>query len=100
MSALGACNIVAAIGPCIGKKSYVVEEDFLQEFPDDLDCIEKQEGAWHVDLRKIAHKQLAAVPDVEDVPFDTYDSPGVFFSCRRFLSANEPVRTQASVIML
>jgi copper oxidase (laccase) domain-containing protein len=117
MVALGGRNIVAAVGPSIGKKNYTVEDDFLQEFPGDLDCMENQAGVWHADLRKIAHKQLAGsqdgqgqggggvkewshVKDIEDVCFDTYDSPNVFFSCRRFLSANEPVRTQASVIML
>jgi copper oxidase (laccase) domain-containing protein len=100
MAVLGGRDIVAAVGPSIGQKNYSVEDDFLQEFPDDLDCLEKQGGAWHADLRRIAHKQLAGVQSIEDVRFDTYDFPDVFFSCRRFLQANEPVRTQASVIML
>ncbi|MDR1208553.1 MAG: peptidoglycan editing factor PgeF [Holosporales bacterium] len=100
MLALGAKDLAAAIGPSIGKKNYVVDENFLNEFPEDLDCMEKQDNGWHADLRKIAAKQLAIVQNIEEICLDTYDFPNVFFSCRRFLPANEPVRTQASVIML
>jgi YfiH family protein len=100
MLALGAEDLAAAIGPSIGKKNYMVEENFLKEFPDDFDCMEKQEDGWHVDLRKIAAKQLESVLNIEELCLDTYDFPNVFFSCRRFLRTNEPVRTQASVIML
>jgi YfiH family protein len=100
MTAQGAQNIVAAIGPSIGVKNYVVEESFLREIPGDEDCMKQCWNDWHADLRKIARKQLATVQSVEEVALDTYDLTNVFFSCRRALRANEPVRTQASVIML
>jgi YfiH family protein len=102
MYALGACDLTVAIGPCIGKKNYVVSEDFLYEFPDDFDCAEKCADGWHMDLRQIAQKQLMGVQglNVQEICLDTYDHPEFFFSCRRSLAENAPVRTQASVIML
>ncbi|MDR0631559.1 MAG: polyphenol oxidase family protein [Holosporales bacterium] len=100
MLALGAKDLAAAIGPSIWKKNYLVEDSFLAEFPDDTDCMEKQDDGWHADLRKIAAKQLSVVQNIEELCLDTYDFPNVFFSCRHSLRTNAPVRTQASVIML
>ncbi|MDR1908037.1 MAG: polyphenol oxidase family protein [Holosporales bacterium] len=102
MHSLGATNIVAAIGPCIRRENYVVDESFLENFPDYANCMSKQADGWHVDLPKIAITQLKCATNIEEICMDTFENPNLFFSCRRFIQAdpNALIRTQASVLML
>ncbi|MDR2464623.1 MAG: peptidoglycan editing factor PgeF [Holosporales bacterium] len=102
MNNFGATNIVAAIGPCIRKKNYVVDESFLEHFPSE-DCnAEMLNGELHVDLPSIARAQLHELTNVTDIEIDTYDNPNLFFSYRRHLQAGHQTlpKAQASVLML
>jgi YfiH family protein len=84
-------NIVAAIGPCIAMKNYVVGDDFYEAFLeyDILSQIffaynDMAGGTRHFDLPAFAMKILKEKEvRVEQLPYDTYASEDLFFSCRR-----------------
>ena len=111
MVALGAKkrNIVAAMGPCIGQRSYEVGPDFpapfLAEEPQNRDFFapSRHEGHWLFDLPGYVSRKLSrlGVVDVTRVPADTCRDEARFFSYRRATLRNEPdYGRQLSVIML
>lgn len=60
MEALG-CNtknITAAIGPCIWKNSYEIDEEFMQHFHGKGDCFCLVNHKMHFDLPKFCYKKL------------------------------------------
>jgi polyphenol oxidase len=92
MERLGAerSRIAAAIGPCIARKSYEVDEAFIRRFVEANGCNERffaggRERHWWFDLEGfVAHRIAeAGVEKVETLGLDTYTDSGRFFSYRR-----------------
>jgi YfiH family protein len=92
MEKLGAdrSRIAAAIGPCIARASYEVDEDFLRRFDGDDPENERffAPGAgdrWHFDLEAYVAARLAAtgIGRIEALGLDTYADEQRFFSYRR-----------------
>jgi YfiH family protein len=84
-------SIVAAIGPCIGQRSYEVGPDFPAPFMaesaenKDFFAPARREGHWLFDLPGYVSRKLARVGviDVTRVPADTCRDEARFFSYRR-----------------
>ena len=98
MEALGARRerIAAAIGPCIARASYEVDDAFLRRFAEADPANERffadgRAGHHQFDLEAyVAHRLAAAgVRTVEMLGQDTYAQPDRFFSFRRATHAGE-----------
>jgi YfiH family protein len=92
METLGARRdrIAAAIGPCIARASYEVDQGFLAKFADADPANERffaggRPGHYQFDLEAyVAHRlALAGLTRIEAMGLDTYPSPERFFSFRR-----------------
>lgn len=92
METLGARRdrIAAAIGPCIARASYEVDEGFLARFVDADPANERffaggKPGHYQFDLEAYVTHRLAAagVKRIEAMGLDTYVDPARFFSFRR-----------------
>lgn len=99
MEALGAdrTRIACAIGPCIGRASYEVGEDFALQFEDHDPANERfflagKPGHRMFDIEAyVAHRLAAAgVTRIEALGEDTCSQPDRFFSYRRFCLKGEP----------
>lgn len=110
MEGLGADRgrIAAAIGPCIARKSYEVDDLFCRRFaeadPDnDRFFSPGREGHHQFDLEGYVAARLAqaGVARVEALGLDTYADPDRFFSYRRAAHKGEPTYgRQLSLIAL
>jgi polyphenol oxidase len=92
MERLGAerSGIAAAVGPCIARKSYEVDQAFFRRFVEADAGNEHffaggRESHWQFDLEGfVAHRIAeAGVGKIETLGLDTYSDPGRFFSYRR-----------------
>ena len=92
METLGARRdrIAAAIGPCIARASYEVDEGFLATFTKADPANERffaggKPGHYQFDLEAyVAHRlALAGLTRIEAMGLDTYPAPERFFSFRR-----------------
>ena len=100
MEKLGAdrAHIVAAIGPCIARASYEVDEAFKRRFEADDPANERffadgrRPGHVQFDIEAyVAHRLAAAgIGRVIAIGEDTYAQPGRFFSFRRATHRGEP----------
>jgi YfiH family protein len=99
MEALGARreNIAAAIGPCIARASYEVDQGFHTRFAEHDPANARfftpgREGHRQFDLEAyVAHRLTAAgVGTVEPLGEDTYAQPNRFYSFRRATHRGEP----------
>ncbi|MES2494723.1 MAG: peptidoglycan editing factor PgeF [Pseudomonadota bacterium] len=100
MEALGAdrSRIVAAIGPCIARASYEVDEGFVRRFEADDPANERffadgrRPGHAQFDIEAYVMHRLAAagVGRVIALGEDTYAQPDRFFSFRRATHKGEP----------
>lgn len=99
MIALGAeqDRIVAAIGPCIARASYEVDDAFAQRFEADDPANERffspgRPGHHQFDLEAYVASRLAAagIGRIEALGLDTYAEPDRFFSFRRATHRGEP----------
>ncbi|MGQ0558632.1 MAG: peptidoglycan editing factor PgeF [Sphingosinicella sp.] len=110
MESLGANreSIAAAIGPCIARKSYEVDDAFFRNFVDaDGDharfFADGRSGHHQFDLEGFVASRLAAagVRMVEALGLDTYSDADRFFSYRRATHRGEPTYgRQLSLIAL
>jgi polyphenol oxidase len=110
METLGArrARILAAVGPCIGRKSYEVDEGFLQRFlaqddQNDLYFSPGRPGRHQFDLEGyvLARLAYAGVRRIEALGIDTYADEDRFFSYRRATHRAEPAYgRQLSLIAL
>lgn len=109
MQKLGAQDIRAAIGPCIGKRSYEVSQDFMQTLLDDnvenerFFSSARKSGHFMFDLAGYCAFRLysAGVRDVHLTDMDTYALEDRFFSYRRKTHRNEPdYGRQVSLIVI
>lgn len=99
MEALGAKreNIAAAVGPCIARASYEVDDAFHTRFAEfdpenDRFFAPGREGHHQFDLEAYVVHRLAAagLRTVEALGEDTYSQPDRFYSFRRATHAQEP----------
>jgi purine-nucleoside/S-methyl-5'-thioadenosine phosphorylase / adenosine deaminase len=90
-------DIVAALGPCIGHKSYEVGPEFVAAFASARD----DQGRYFTPSRRAGHSMFdlngfiaaraarAGVGRFEDLSLDTYADEGRFFSYRRAMHRKE-----------
>ncbi|UUL81567.1 peptidoglycan editing factor PgeF [Sphingomonas qomolangmaensis] len=99
MEAIGARRerIVAAIGPCIARASYEVDDGFRDRFlasdrENERFFADARAGHARFDLEGyVAHRLAAAgIARIEALGLDTYADPSRFFSYRRATHAGEP----------
>ncbi len=99
MAGLGADprRISAAIGPCIGRASYEVDDGFLARFlGDDPEnerfFLDGRAGHHQFDIESYVTQRLAlaGVRRVEALGLDTYADPDRFYSYRRATHRGEP----------
>jgi hypothetical protein len=99
MEALGAerCRIAAAVGPCIARTSYEVDEAFLARFIEAAPESERfftpgRPGHRQFDLEGYVASRLAdaGLGRVEALSEDTYSQPKLFYSYRRATHRGEP----------
>jgi len=100
MESLGAdrARIAAAVGPCIGRRCYEVDEAFLRRFTEGEPENERffSDGARpdrrQFDLEGFVVSRLAAagLSRIEALGEDTYSQPDRFFSYRRSTHRGEP----------
>jgi polyphenol oxidase len=100
MEGLGAdrSRIAAAIGPCIGRASYEVDDAFLARFCADDPANERfflagrRDGHHQFDIEAyvVARTAAAGVPRIEALGLDTYADADRFFSYRRATHRGEP----------
>jgi YfiH family protein len=90
-------RIAAAVGPCIARKSYEVDEAFLRRFAEADPGNERyfsggKAGRHQFDLEAFVLSRLAAagLTRVEALGLDTYSQPGLFYSYRRATHRGEP----------
>ncbi len=90
-------RICAAIGPCIARASYEVDDGFVRRFEGDDPANERffapgRPGHHQFDLEAYAAHRLAAagIARVEMLGLDTYADPVRFFSYRRATHHGEP----------
>jgi len=83
-------DLIAVVGPCIGKKNYEVEENFLKKFME-KDASNKKyfEKISHkkylFDLRAFINKKILKlnIKNIENIEKDTFSEKDFFFSYRR-----------------
>lgn len=99
MEALGARRdrIAAAVGPCIGRRSYEVSDAYAAPFraadPEyDRFFVAGRAGHLQFDIEGFAAARLAeqGIGRVETLGLDTYANPARYFSYRRTTHAGEP----------
>ena len=110
MERLGAArpNIAAAIGPCIARRSYEVDEAFARRFFDSDPATERffsegRSGHHQFDLEGYVLSRLAAagLTRVEALGKDTYAQEDAFYSYRRSTHRREPTYgRQVAIIAL
>ena len=77
------------MGPCIGKKSYEVNKDFLNKFKkkskNNLIFFKKRNEKFLFDLRGYVNKELKhqGVKLIDNIDLDTFQDYDNFFSYRR-----------------
>jgi YfiH family protein len=99
MERLGAsrCRIAAAVGPCIARRSYEVDDAFLRRFVDKDAASERffsggaREGRHLFDLEGFVVSRLAGagLARIEALGEDTYTQEDRFFSYRRATHRDE-----------
>jgi hypothetical protein len=101
-------RIAAAVGPCIARKSYEVDDAFLSRFVEADPENERffgasREGHHRFDLEGFVLSRLAeaGLAHVEALGQDTYSQPDLFYSYRRATHLGEPTYgRQISLIAL
>ena len=99
MAALGAdrARIAAAVGPCIARASYEVDDPFRDRFLRNDEAYERfflagRAGHQHFDLEGFVAARLAAegIGRIDALGLDTYSDEQRFFSYRRATHRGEP----------
>ena len=83
-------DLIAVVGPCIGKKSYEVKENFIKKFINQSKKNEKffekiSNGNYTFDLRSFINKELLDlnIKNIENIEKDTFSEKEFFYSYRR-----------------
>ena len=82
-------DLIAVIGPCIGKKSYEVKTDFYEKFvscdPMNKNFFEANNNNYFFDLRGYINSVISSLKlkNIENLEMDTFSEKETFFSYRR-----------------
>jgi len=83
-------DLIAIIGPCIGKKNYEVGEDFFTKFKSkskkNIQFFHKNKNnKYFFDLRGFINKELLDlnIKNIENIEMDTFSQNKTFYSYRR-----------------
>ena len=83
-------DLIAVVGPCIGKENYEVKEDFFEKFVNKNYKNESffkkiSNDKYKFDLRAFINKEIADlnVKNIENIDIDTYSQKDFFYSYRR-----------------
>jgi hypothetical protein len=83
-------NLIAVVGPCIGKKSYEVKIDFYEKFVDKnlkyAEFFNKISNEKYIfDLRRFINKEIynSNIKNIENITINTFLEKEFFFSHRR-----------------
>ncbi len=100
-------NIIAAIGPCIGKESYNVKEDFKKKFlkksKKNRIFFKNKGNIIYFDLPNYVKSQLKfnKILNIDHINIDTFDNKNNFFSARRSLRLkHDDYGRNISIIMI
>ena len=100
-------NIIAAIGPCIGKKSYNVKDDFFKKFikknKKNKIFFKKKKNNTYFDLPNFVKSQLKSIKilNIDTINIDTFAKKNNFFSARQSLkSRHNDYGRNISIIMI
>ena len=83
-------ELIVAVGPCIGKKSYEVKKDFYQKFinknqRNKIFFRKRTKNSYNFDLRYFVNNELSnlGVKNIENINLDTFREKSFFYSYRR-----------------
>ena len=83
-------NLIAVVGPCIGKESYEVKIDFYERFIGQNLKYEKffkkiEDEKYIFDLRGFINKEISDsnIKNIENIVMDTFSTKEFFYSYRR-----------------
>ena len=83
-------DLIAVVGPCIGKKNYKVKEDFFNKFVSQENnnkiFFEKIDNEKFIfDLRGFINKEIlnCGIKNIENLEMDTFEQKEFFYSYRR-----------------
>ena len=101
-------DLIAVVGPCIGKKSYEVKKDFVKNFVkndknNEVFFKESSSEKSLFDLRGFVNKEISDlnIKNIENIDMDTFSEKEFFFSYRRAcLSRENDYGRCISVIMM
>ena len=89
-------ELIVAVGPCIGKKSYEVKKDFYQKFinknhKNKIFFKKKAKNSYNFDLRYFVNNELSnlGVKNIENINLNTFKEKSFFYSYRRSLVNGE-----------
>ena len=89
-------DIIAVIGPCIGKNNYEVKEDFIIKFIEKNEknkkfFYKKNDKQFTFDLRGFINQEIfnLNIKNIENIEMDTYSEKEFFYSYRRARHYNE-----------
>ena len=101
-------DLIVVVGPCLGKKSYEVKDDFYQNFLSLNNANKKffemkSEGKYNFDLREFINNELTSlnIKNIENIDMDTFSQPEFFYSYRRsFINKENDYGRCISVILM
>lgn len=101
-------DLIAVVGPCLGKKSYEVKNDFIKNFikhNKNNECFFKKNSneKFFFDLRGFINKEISNlnIKNIENIDMDTFSEKEFFYSYRRScLSKENDYGRCISVIMM
>jgi len=83
-------DLIAVVGPCIGKKHYKVKEDFFNKFVsneknNEIFFEKIDNGKFLFDLRSFVNKEIlnSGIENIENLDMDTFSQKEFFYSYRR-----------------
>tara|TARA_Y100000590_G_scaffold418052_1_gene518371 strand:+ start:4498 stop:5259 length:762 start_codon:yes stop_codon:yes gene_type:complete len=83
-------DLIAVVGPCIGKQNYEVGKEFLENFisknnKNDLFFEKINNEKYKFDLRGFINKEIfdLNIKNIENIDLDTYSQKDFFYSYRR-----------------
>ena len=89
-------NLIAVVGPCIGKDSYAVKNDFYEKFVNQDLEYEKffkkiKDKEYNFDLRDFINAEISKlnIKNIENIDIDTFAEKKLFYSYRRSLLNKE-----------
>ena len=101
-------NVIAVVGPCIGKKSYEVKIDLYEKFVKQNlkyeEFFKKTEDKKYIfDLRAFINNEISDsnIKNIENIEMDTFSEKEFFYSYRRsFLKGEKDYGRCISVILM